>query len=46
MTEITKCDAITFAASVKKLVDALIAEGFDDFYAKEFVKDMYAHRVK
>ena len=45
MTEITKCDAIAFAASVKKLVDALVAEGFDDFYAKDFVKDLYSHRV-
>ena len=46
MVEITKADAITFATSVRKLVDALMAEGFDEFYAKDFVMNMYAHRVK
>lgn len=46
MAEISKGDAVEFAVSVRKLVDALIAEGFDEFYAKEFVARMYEHRIK
>ena len=41
MAEITKGEALEFACSVKKLVDALIAEGFDEFYARDFVMQMY-----
>ena len=43
MAEISKGEAVEFAVSVKKLVDALIAEGFDEFYAKDFVMNMYSH---
>lgn len=35
-----KSDAIDFARNVRMMVDALVAEGFDEFEAKEFVKQL------
>ena len=46
MVEITKGEALEFACSIKKLVDALIAEGFDEFYARDFVMQMYVNMYK
>ena len=46
MAEITKGEALEFACSVKKLVDALVAEGFDEFYARDFVMQMYVNISK
>lgn len=46
MAEISKGEAVEFAASIKKLVDALIAEGFDEFYAKELVARIYSSKLK
>lgn len=41
MAEITKGEAVEFAATIKKLVDALVLEGFDEFWARDFVFNMY-----
>lgn len=35
-----KSDAVDFAHGIKMMVDALVNEGFDEFEAKEFVKQV------
>lgn len=35
-----KSDAVDFAHNFKMMVDALVNEGFEEFEAKEFVKQM------
>jgi hypothetical protein len=44
--EFKKSDAIDFAHNVRMMVDALIAEGFDEFEAKEFVKQLMVASTK
>ena len=40
MAEFKKSDAIDYAHSVKLLVDSFISEGFDEDWAKDFVKSV------
>ena len=46
MAEFKKSDAIDFAHSIKMTVDALVDEGFDEFWATEFVKDLMVAGMK
>ena len=41
MNVISKHEAIDFAESVRKLVDALVDEGFEEDIATDFVMNLY-----
>lgn len=43
MVEVSKGDAVTFAASVRKTVDALVAEGFSSEEALRLVLAIYSN---
>lgn len=38
MAVVSKAEALEWAENVRKLVDALVSEGFDKEWAQEFVK--------
>jgi hypothetical protein len=35
-----KSDAVDFANNIKMMVDALVSEGFEEFEARDFVKQL------